>query len=116
MYDVVDERYDLNDLGDGIRDQILKNEINNLKTNIFRYNVTEELEAESEMILDFSYKSGNLEVFYCGERLIKDTDYEEVFDEGSETSNKLKILFDVPNSTEFPRYFDFMVKGVITNA
>lgn len=116
MYDVVNERYDLNDLGDGIRDQILKNEINNLKTNILRYNITEAIEAESEMTLDFSYKSDMLEVYYCGERLLKDEDYEEVFDEGSETSNKIKILFDIPLSEEFPRYFDFVVKGVITNA
>lgn len=116
MYDVVNERYNLNDLGDGIRDQILKNEINNLKTNIFRYNVTETIEAESEMTLDFSYKSDMLEVYYCGERLLKDEDYEEVFDEGSETSNKIKILFDIPLSEEFPRYFDFVVKGVIEDA
>lgn len=116
MYDVVNERYDLNDLGDGIRDQILKNEINNLKTNILRYNITEAIEAETEIVLEFSYKSGNLEVFYCGERLIKDTDYEEVFDEGLETSNKIKVLFDVPLSEEFPRYFDFVVKGVIEDA
>lgn len=86
------------------------------KHTIYRKEVTEEIEAESEMTLDFSYKSGNLEVFYCGERLIKDTDYEEVFDEGSETSNTIKILFDVPNSTEFPRYFDFVVKGVKEDA
>lgn len=86
------------------------------KHTIYRKEVTEEIEAESEMTLDFSYKSGNLEVFYCGERLIKNEDYEEVFDEGSETSNKIKILFDVPNSSEFPRYFDFIVKGVIEDA
>lgn len=82
----------------------------------YRKEVTEAIETETEIVLDFSYKSGNLEVFYCGERLIKDTDYEEVFDEGSETSNTIKILFDVPNSTEFPRYFDFVVKGVIEDA
>ena len=55
-------------------------------------------------------------MFYCGERLIKDTDYEEIFDEGSETSNKIKILFDIPLSEEFPRYFDFVVKGGIEDA
>lgn len=86
------------------------------KHTIYRKEVTEAIETEAEIVLDFSYKSGNLEVFYCGERLIKDTDYEEIFDEGSETSNKIKILFDVPNSTEFPRYFDFVVKGVIEDA
>lgn len=82
----------------------------------YRKEVTEEIEAETEIVLDFSYKSGNLEVFYCGERLLKDEDYEEVFEEGSETSNKIKILFDIPLSEEFPRYFDFVVKGVIEDA
>lgn len=86
------------------------------KHTIYRKEVTEEIEAESEITLDFSYKSDMLEVYYCGERLIKDTDYEEIFDEGSETSNKLKILFDIPVSVEFPRYFDFVVKGVIEDA
>ena len=86
------------------------------KHTIYRKEVTEEIEAESEMTLDFSYKSGNLEVFYCGERLLKDEDYEEVFEEGSETSNKIKVLFDIPLSEEFPRYFDFVVKGVIEDA
>lgn len=83
------------------------------KHTIYRKEVTEEIEAESKMTLDFSYKSDMLEVYYCGERLIKDIDYEEVFEEGSETSNKIKILFDIPLSEEFPRYFDFVVKGVI---
>lgn len=86
------------------------------KHTIYRKEVTEEIEAESKMTLDFSYKSDMLEVYYCGERLIKDIDYEEVFEEGSETSNKIKILFDIPLSEEFPRYFDFVVKGGITNA
>lgn len=86
------------------------------KHTIYRKEVTEEIEAESEMTLDFSYKSDMLEVYYCGERLLKDEDYEEVFDEGSETSNKIKILFDIPLSEEFPRYFDFVVKGVIEDA
>ena len=86
------------------------------KHTIYRKEVTEAIEAESEIVLDFSYKSGNLEVFYCGERLLKDEDYEEVFDEGLETSNKIKVLFDVPLSEEFPRYFDFVVKGVIEDA
>ena len=86
------------------------------KHTIYRKEVTEAIETEAEIVLDFSYKSGNLEVFYCGERLIKDIDYEEVFEEGSETSNKIKILFDIPLSEEFPRYFDFVVKGGITNA
>lgn len=86
------------------------------KHTIYRKEVTEAIEAESEIVLDFSYKSGNLEVFYCGERLLKDEDYEEVFDEGSETSNKIKVLFDIPLSEEFPRYFDFVVKGVIEDA
>lgn len=86
------------------------------KHTIYRKEVTEEIEAESEITLDFSYKSDMLEVYYCGERLIKDIDYEEVFEEGSETSNKIKILFDIPLSEEFPRYFDFVVKGVIEDA
>jgi len=86
------------------------------KHTIYRKEVTEEIEAESKMTLDFSYKSDMLEVYYCGERLIKDIDYEEVFEEGSETSNKIKILFDIPLSEEFPRYFDFVVKGVIEDA
>lgn len=86
------------------------------KHTIYRKEVTETIETETEIVLDFSYKSDMLEVYYCGERLIKDTDYEEIFDEGSETSNKIKILFDVPNSSEFPRYFDFVVKGVIEDA
>lgn len=86
------------------------------KHTIYRKEVKGAIEAETEIVLEFSYRSGNLEVFYCGERLIKNEDYEEVFDEGSETSNKIKILFDVPNSSEFPRYFDFIVKGVIEDA
>ena len=86
------------------------------KHTIYRKEVKGAIEAETEIVLEFSYRSGNLEVLYCGERLLKDEDYEEVFDEGSETSNKIKILFDVPLSEEFPRYFDFVVKGGITNA
>lgn len=86
------------------------------KHTIYRKEITEAIETETEIVLDFSYKSGKLEVFYCGERLIKNEDYEEVFDEGSETSNKIKILFDILLSEEFPRYFDFVVKGVIEDA
>lgn len=86
-------------------------QLENYEQKHYRKEVVEVISANDEIDLDFRYKSGMLEVFYCSERLIKDEDYEEIFEEGQPTSNKIKILFDVPVSTEFPRYFDFVVKG-----
>lgn len=88
----------------------------------YRLNVNENLKSGSEIELETNYTVGNnsLEIFYCGERLVKNTDtiegsYEEIGNSGT-SSNKVKILFDVPKSNLFPRFFDFVIRGGDSNA
>lgn len=89
----------------------------------YRLEVKEPIVAKSELTLDFQYVVGRLEVYYCGQRMIKGTvdgteedgEYAEVGEEGT-VSNKIIVGFDVPVSLVFPRYFDFVVKGEVGNA
>ena len=100
-----------------------KNAISYEKKHVFyRLNVDEDLKSGSEIELETNYTVGNnsLEIFYCGERLVKNTDtiegsYEEIGNSGT-SSNKVKILFDVPKSNLFPRFFDFVIRGGDSNA
>lgn len=98
-------------------DEFNKNADSYEKKHVFyRLNVDEDLKSGSEIELETNYIVGNnsLEIFYCGERLVKNTDtiegsYEEVGNAGT-LSTKVKILFDVPKSNLFPRFFDFVIK------
>lgn len=104
-------------------DEFNKNADSYEKKHVFyRLNVDENLKSGSEIELETNYTVDNnsLEIFYCGERLIKNNNtiegsYEEIGDSGT-SSNKVKILFDVPKSNLFPRFFDFVIRGGDSNA
>lgn len=98
----------------------LKAETSSLAVHKYHLEVSETLQAEGELTLPFEYKVGSdcLDIYYLGERLVKDDTekeieghYQEVGETG-QTSNKIKVGWDVDVTTEKDEsYFDFVVRG-----
>lgn len=87
--------------------------VNSTKEHKYHLNITTAVESMGQVTLPFYYKVGSdcLDVFYMGERLIKNTSdveghYNEVGDAGS-VSNKIQVGWKV----NIGRYFDFVVRG-----
>lgn len=87
--------------------------VNSTKEHKYHLNITTAVENMGQVTLPFYYKVGSdcLDVFYMGERLIKNTSdveghYNEVGDTGS-VSNKIQVGWKV----NIGRYFDFVVRG-----
>lgn len=91
----------------------IEKDINSTKEHKYHLNITTAVESMGQVTLPFYYKVGSdcLDVFYMGERLIKNTSdveghYNEVGDAGS-ISNKIQVGWKV----NIGRYFDFVVRG-----
>lgn len=98
----------------------LKVDTSNLAAHKYHMKITEGIQAEGELTLPCKYKVGSdcLDVYYLGERLVKDDTekgieghYQEIGETG-QTSNKIKVGWNVEASTEEDEsYFDFVVRG-----
>ena len=86
------------------------------KHSYYRYEITEDIEAESEIDIGAEYivDSDNLIVLFCGERLIKDTHYAEAGETGT-NSSIVQILTDYEYLGNYDKYFDFIIKEVWNN-
>jgi phage-related tail fiber protein len=94
-----------------------KTKLNGLNTTIktSKITTTKTIAENTNYTIPLTYKVGNnsLDIFYMGEKLIKDTHYKEVGTSGN-TSNKIQF-YNWGQSVPSGRVIEFVVKGVYTD-
>ncbi len=95
--------------------EVVNNNADEIILNKYTITTTEEIPENTDYEIPCNYKVGEdvLDIYYMGEKLIKDIHYKEIGESGN-ISNKIQF-FDWGQSVPASRTIEFVVRGVYTN-